>query len=325
MRTTAACSRFCGGWKDDEAIMTSGMQTAVGGPAQCAHDRGVRLGRFNVVDLLAHEVTTVTEVVDAEGVSVIDIDNTNGRVVVTGTDTDTITIVARVSDGLRATGNSSRVVDDRLEIRATCPLFGSMWCSVDYQIEVPAGIDLDINADDGRVEVVDVRGALTIDDDNGSIDIRGADGPLSATTDNGSIHATGVRSETVSIDSDNGSVEIVMVNAPRNLGGKRLTTDASTSCSDTPDAYAVEIDTTKASPQRVATPHRSLTITVSSDTATSPSATPMTTFPDFCFVARHAFDAAERGFREMMTARRCSGAQCRLGGRGDRARPAADP
>jgi hypothetical protein len=225
-------------------------------------------GTFNIVDLVAHEVRTVSETIDAEGLSIIDIDNSTGRVVVTGTDAEEITIFARISDGLRATGNSSRVVDDRLEIRATCPVFGSMWCSVDYRIEVPAGIDLDINADDGRVEVVDVRGALTIDDDNGSIDIRGAEGPLRATTDNGSIHATGVRSETVSADSDNGSVEIVMVTSPRELAASTDNGSVDVELPDTPDAYAVDASTDNGSVRNdVRTdPASSRTITLSSDT-----------------------------------------------------------
>ena len=223
--------------------MTSGTQTAWVAAGSVLTIGAFGWGAFNIVDLLAHETRTVTDVVEAEGVSLIDIDNTNGRVIVTGTDTDKITIVARISDGLRATGNSSRVVDDRLEIRGTCPLVGSMWCSVDYRIEVPADIDLDINADDDRVEVVDMRGALTIDDDNGSIEIHGAVGPLKAATDNGSIHATGIRSETVSADSDNGSVEIVMLTPPQELQASTDNGSVTVVLPDTPDAYAVDADT----------------------------------------------------------------------------------
>ena len=247
--------------------MTSGTQTAWLAAGSVLTIGAFGWGAFNVVDLLAHEVRTETEVVEAEGVSVIDIDNTNGRVVVTGTDTDQITIVARISDGLRATGHSYQVVDDRLAIRATCPLFASMWCSVDYDIEVPAGIDLDINADDGSVEVVDMRGALTIDNDNGSIDIQGAVGPLRATTDNGSIDATGVRSETVSADSDNGSVEIVMVSPPRELEATTDNGRVDVVLPDTPDAYAVDAATDNGRVRNdVRTdPAGSRTITLSSD------------------------------------------------------------
>ncbi|HEX4981099.1 MAG TPA: DUF4097 family beta strand repeat-containing protein [Ilumatobacteraceae bacterium] len=247
--------------------MTSGAHTAWLAAGSILTVGAFGWGTFNVVDLLAHEVRSVSETIDAEGLSMIDIDNSTGRVVVTGTDTGKITIVARISDGLRATGNSTRVVDDRLEIRATCPLFGSMWCSVDYQIEVPAGIDLDINADDGRVEVVDVRGALTIDDDNGSIDIRGAAGPLRATTDNGSIDATGVRSETVSADSDNGSVEIVMVTPPRELAASTDNGSVTVVLPDTPDAYAVDASTDngRVSNNVRTDPTSSRTITLSSD------------------------------------------------------------
>ncbi len=247
--------------------MTSGPHTAWLAAGSVLTVAAFGWGTFNVVDLLAHEVRTVTEVVDADGVSMIDIDNSNGRVVVTGTDTDEITIVARVSDGLRATGNSYRLVDDRLEIRGTCPSFGSMWCSVDYRIEVPADVDLDIDVDDNRVEVVDMRGALTIDNDNGSIDIRGADGPLRATTDNGSIDATGVRSATVFADSDNGSVEIVMTTPPQQLEASTDNGSVTVVLPNTPDAYAVDAVTDNGSVRNdVRTdPASSRTITLSSD------------------------------------------------------------
>jgi hypothetical protein len=224
-------------------------------------------GTLNVVELLAHGVTTVTEVFDADGIATIDIDNSNGRVVVTGTETDEITIVARVSDGLRATGHSNRVVDDRLEIRGTCPVLGSMWCSVTYRIEVPADVDVDIDADNDRVEVVDMRGALTIDNDNGSIDIRGADGPLRATTSNGSIDATGIRSATVFADSDNGSIEITMAVPPRQLEASTSNGSVTVVVPDTPDAYAVDADSDNGSVRNdVRTdPASSRTITLSSD------------------------------------------------------------
>jgi hypothetical protein len=223
--------------------MTSGAHTAWLAAGSILTVGAFGWGTFNVVDLLAHEVRTVSETIDAEGVSMIDIDNSTGRVVITGTEADEIAIVARISDGLRATGHSTRVVGDRLEIRGSCPVLGSMWCSVDYQIEVPADIDLDIDVDDDRVEVVDMRGALTIDNDNGSIEIRGADGPLRATTDNGRVHATGVRSETVSADSDNGSVEIVMVAPPQRLAATSDNGSVTVVLPDTPDAYAVDANT----------------------------------------------------------------------------------
>ena len=105
-----------------------------------------------------------------------------------------------------------------------------------------------------------------IDDDNGSIDIRGADGPLRATTDNGSVHATGVRSETVSVDSDNGSVEIEMVTPPLALEATTDNGRVDVVLPDTPDAYAVDIDTDNGSERNdVRTdPTSSRTITVSS-------------------------------------------------------------
>jgi hypothetical protein len=247
--------------------MTSGAHTAWLAAGSILTVGAFGWGTFNVVDLLAHEVTTVSETIDAEGLSMIDIDNSTGRVVITGTEADEVAIVARVSDGLRATGHSTRVVGDRLEIRGTCPLFGSMWCSVDYRIEMPAGIALDIDVDDERVEVVDMRGAITVDNDNGSIRIRGAEGALALDADNGRIEATGVRSTTVSANSDNGSVEIVMALPPDTLDAQSDNGSVTVVLPDTPDAYAVDASTDNGNVRNDVRhdPTSSRTITVSSD------------------------------------------------------------
>ncbi len=143
-----------------------------------------------------------------------------------------------------------------------------MWCSVDYQIEVPADIDLDINADDDRVEVVDVRGALTIDDDNGSIEIRGAVGPLRA-DDRQRQHprdrhplGDGLRRQRQRFGRDRDG------HATAGVGGNVPTTAASTVVlPDTPDAYAVDADTDNGSVRNdVRTdPASARTITLSSD------------------------------------------------------------
>src|SRR5688572_28366585 len=67
-------------------------------------------GAFNVIDLLAHGETTEDEIFAAADVHTISVDNDNGRVVVVGTDTETITLDAEISHGLRDTGYGWDVV-----------------------------------------------------------------------------------------------------------------------------------------------------------------------------------------------------------------------
>ena len=80
---------------------------------------------------------------------------------IVGTDTDEISVEAEVSDGLRDTGFRHEVVGSTLELHGSCPSIGSMWCRVTYRIEVPRDLDIDVDTDDGRVDVSNVDGDLS--------------------------------------------------------------------------------------------------------------------------------------------------------------------
>ena len=76
---------------------------------------GIGWGAFNVATLLGHDEYTETVVYDRADVASIDVDNGAGGITVIGTDDATasgqITLVADISDGVRATENSHGVVD----------------------------------------------------------------------------------------------------------------------------------------------------------------------------------------------------------------------
>ncbi len=110
-------------------------------------------GTFNVVELIAHEERTERFTVPAEQLTRLLVDNDTGSITIVGTATDEISVEAEVSEGLRDTGFSHEVVGSTLELHGSCPLIGSMWCRVTYRIEVPRGLDVEVNADNDRVEV----------------------------------------------------------------------------------------------------------------------------------------------------------------------------
>lgn len=154
-------------------------------------------GTFQVVTLIAHEERTERTAYDAAAITGLDVDSAAGSVTVLGGDTDEIVVTARISDGLRSTGESQRVVGGVLELRTTCPNFGSDWCRVSYDVVVPRDLD------------------VTIDADNGSVDLRSLSGTVTATTDNGGVEGEDLRAEQVTADSDNGRVALTFTAAPR--------------------------------------------------------------------------------------------------------------
>ena len=175
---------------------------------------GLGWGTFNVVELLAHEERTERFTVPAADITRLRVDNDTGSVTIVGTDADEISVEAEVSDGLRRTGFSHEVVDSTLELRGSCPLFGSMWCRVTYRIEVPRHLDVDVDGDNGRVEVSNIDGDVHVDSSNGSVELSGIAGALAISGDNGSITGAGLSSAVADVETDNGRIELTFTEPP---------------------------------------------------------------------------------------------------------------
>ena len=148
----------------------------------------------------------------------LDVDNSNGPVTITGAaEREQITVTARISDGLRETEERQTLVDGVLELRASCPLIGSEWCSVRYTIEVPADIEVRADTDNGRLRVSGVDGPVHLDTDNGSVEVADVTGNLTIGSNNGSITASRLTSDTVVAETDNGSLTIELLETPTSV------------------------------------------------------------------------------------------------------------
>ena len=165
-------------------------------------------GTFNVVELIAHEERTEQFTVPAGQVTRLLVDNDTGSVTIVGTATDEIVVEAEVSDGLRDTGFSHGVTDSTLELRGSCPLIGSMWCRVTWRIELPRGLDVEVNADNDGVDVSNIDGNVVVDSDNGAVELADVSGEININGDNGRIVGTDLSAAVVDVDTDNGRIEL---------------------------------------------------------------------------------------------------------------------
>lgn len=201
-------------------------------------------GTFQVITMLAHEEFTETESYRPEGVAVLDVHNSAGSVTIVGRDdAETIEVTADISDGLRPTGNAQEVVGDRLEIRGSCPLIGSDWCSIGYTITVPSDISVTASADDGRLVVSDLTNGAQLDNDNARVEARNIEGPLSISNDNGRVTATGIDSASVDVTNDNGDVTLSLLTPPQRLDANSDNGDVEVIFPETQDAYRLNITT----------------------------------------------------------------------------------
>jgi hypothetical protein len=201
-------------------------------------------GAFNVVTLVAHEERTEVTTYDAADVRVIDVDNGAGSVTIEGAPgRDEITVTARISDGLRETGERQELIDGRLELRASCPAIGSDWCNVKYTIETPADVEVRADSDSGRLTVRQVDGPIDLHADNGSIDVADVPGPLTLGADNGSITGRQLASDTVTAETDNGSITLDFVAPPTTVDARSDNGRVEVVLPDTEDFYSLDITT----------------------------------------------------------------------------------
>jgi hypothetical protein len=171
-------------------------------------------GTGQVAGAVAHEEETVVTRYDAAGISRLDVHNDTGHVRVVGADTDEIVVTAEVSDGLRPTGHHEEVDGDTLEVRASCPMLFSEWCSVEYTIEVPADLDVVVRGDT-TLTASDLAGDVDLSTDNGRIEAARVSGDLRMESDNGRVVGTDLSSGGVDAGTDNGRVELSFAEPPR--------------------------------------------------------------------------------------------------------------
>lgn len=176
------------------------------------------VGTMQVASVLAHEERTEVTELPAAGVRTVEIDNRVGSTTVVGVeDADTIVVRAQVSDSLRGTGHRVEERDGVVAVRATCPLFGGEWCSVDYTIEVPADLGVVVEGGRARVEVSDVAGPVSASTSQGSIRLARLGDDVEARARQGSIEALGLTAARVRAEADQGSVALEFAVAPRDV------------------------------------------------------------------------------------------------------------
>ncbi len=199
-------------------------------------------GTYTVISLLAHEEHTEQASFAAADVSAVDIDNDNGTVTVTANDGDTVEVTADVSNGWQATDVSSRVVDGVLELRASCPLFVSIWCSVDYTIAMPADRPLTIDGS-GSVNVRGMTGPVHVDSDDGNLELDDIAGDISVSNDNGRIVGRRLTSPTVDARNTNGRIELSFLDPPQSVSARTENGRIEVVVPDTDVLYRVDLHT----------------------------------------------------------------------------------
>lgn len=202
----------------------------------------VAFGTYGIVNQVAHEEVTERATFAADGVGQVRLHNENGRVEIVGDDVDEISLVAEVSHGLRRTVTHADIEGDTLVVDMDCPIGIPVWCSVDYRLVVPRGLDVNVRNENGQLTLRDLDGDVTAHGDNGTIELARLSGTVDAETNNGSVRAGGLTAAEVHGRSRHGSVRLTFAEAPTTVTARTSEGSVEVVVPDDDATYRVETD-----------------------------------------------------------------------------------
>ena len=119
----------------------------------------------------------------------------NGGITIFGSNRRDILVRAKVSANARsreraeALAGEVKIHTEGGRIYADGPDTRSReWWSVEFEVEVPSRVDLDLRANNGGIAVADVTGTLRMETMNGGIHLESVNGDVVAETTNGGLH-----------------------------------------------------------------------------------------------------------------------------------------
>ena len=192
-------------------------------------------GTVQAVAALAHEEQSFTSTIPGP-IRAVDVEAT-GSVTVIGTDTDSVTIDERVSDGLQRPDRSVAVNQGVLFVRGTCGGFPATFCGDDFVLNVPRSASVKVRAD--GISIAGVRGGAVLTSDGGDIRVRGATGEVWLRSHGGSIDARTLRVVNVDAESHGGNITLAFASPPRHVDASSHGGNIFVALPDDPVSYRV--------------------------------------------------------------------------------------
>jgi Putative adhesin len=200
-------------------------------------------GVVSLLDLAARKTTE--EVRTYAGIRSLDIADASDVRLTTAPAGSQLRVRARVTEGLRSPERDvRRVGGGTLELSSSCPILFSGSCGVDYEIAVPAGTAVRVDAKGGDVDAEDLVSThpVRLQTSGGDISATDVTAPeLRLSSSAGDVEATGVRAAIVDADSSGGDVSLSLRTAPDRLDANSSAGDVELVLPD--ETYRVDAST----------------------------------------------------------------------------------
>ncbi len=155
--------------------------------------------------------------------STIEVDNTNGRILVEGTDGTTFDVKAEISvragtdeaarDLLKQVEIREESASERVRLETKYPKgLGRSNVSVNYTLRVPRGAKVDVETVNGGIELTALGGLVQAETTNGGVKGRDLTGSVTVSSTNGGIDVAmaALTGDGVSCDTTNGGITLIV-------------------------------------------------------------------------------------------------------------------
>lgn len=201
----------------------------------------VAYGAVTLASLLARE--TQTRTATYQGITTIELDTSFESVEITAQPgAGAVDLERRWSWSLGKPSVTTRREGDRLVVRSSCPFWPGLPCTGDVTLTVPPEVLVVGDASDGHLLLDGLTSAVDVHTADGRLDLRDLSGTLRLATRDGSVRATGLASDTVSLDSADGSVRLGFAKPPTTVRATTRDGSVEVLVPDDGTAYAVSVD-----------------------------------------------------------------------------------
>jgi DUF4097 and DUF4098 domain-containing protein YvlB len=180
------------------------------------------------VGLFEGETTTESDqFVITEAIASIEVRSDAGNITVTGSDATETSYVQTVRAGRTQPEVSRTVRGGTLFLEADCPMLSTR-CSVDFEIDAPRGVSVDLSTSAGNINVDRLGGEVVADTSAGNVILFGLTGAARVETSAGNVEGMSLETRRIEASSSAGNIdlgferEIEYVEATTSAGNVRI-------------------------------------------------------------------------------------------------------
>jgi hypothetical protein len=135
----------------------------------------------------------------------IEVDS-GARVSIYGEPSNTVNVKRTISESIGHPRPESYVDGDTLHLSGGCNVLFIGWCSIRYEVRLPAAVPLTVHSSDGQVSAENMRAHLSMTADSGDLSAKNIYGSLTMSASSGRISADSVTGKSMRLDADSGRI-----------------------------------------------------------------------------------------------------------------------